>query len=187
MRRKIVANTIGIALAILLHSADALAFRVEESESRFYVTNGVAVLEMGDIYYTIAEIPTSAQQFEFLPTADTHPEFTNFTLGAPISKEEALAVIEQYYSHTAIDFSSIVVRDFRIAELGFAFWCSQTSLFGCLKREGRAGTWVEYEVNGGNKLGGKTGFSPSIRLIRKVVKKSTGMPPAIPQNPPKPF
>lgn len=161
-----------VAALILLTSISAMAFQVEESTSQFSISNGVAVLQVPGITYTIAEIPTSANRMESATTPDDYPGFGHLTTGADITRDEALGIVEQYYKHTAIDFNSIAIRDFRVGAPQFVFWCSNPSLFGCLNREGRAGVWVEFFVNGANRSGGMTGFARTIILIRKL----PGMP-----------
>lgn len=157
-----------VAALILLASISAMAFQVEESTSQFSISNGVAVLQVPGITYTIAEIPPSANRMESATTPDDYPGFGHLTTGSDIAKDEALGIVEQFYKHTAIDFSSIAIRDFRVGAPQFVFWCSNPSLFGCLNREGRAGTWVEFFVNGANRSGGMTGFFRTILLIRKL-------------------
>jgi len=160
------------AAFILLTSIGAAAFQVEESTSQFSISNGVAILAVPGTTYTIAEIPTSANRMESATTPDDYPGFGHLTTGADIAKDEALGIVEQYYKHIAIDFNSIVIKDFRVGAPQFVFWCSNPSLFGCLNREGRAGVWVEFFVNGANRSGGMTGFLRTILLIRKLPNKA---------------
>ena len=156
-----------IAAVMVSVASDVLAFQVEQSNSDFVITNGVAVLKVGDAIYTVADIPSEAPQIESTETLEQHQDF-KISTGIEIAKDEALGVIEQYYKHTAFDFSSIVIRDFKVGKRQYVFWCSNPWLFGCLNRQGRAGTWVEFSVNGANRNGGMSGFSRTIFLIRKT-------------------
>lgn len=159
------------AAAIILATSNSYAFKIEETKSKIYFINGVAVIQMNGLTFTVADIPSEAVQFESSVSNDLYPEI-KITLGLPITANEASSVVEQYYKHTAFDFGSIVIRDFRVGGQQYVFWCTNPWLFGCLERQARAGTWVEFDSNGANRNGGMTGFQRKILLIRKVGEES---------------
>ncbi len=151
----------------------ANSFEVEEDDFGKSTQVGMTqVIELKGQFYAFSPVPTIASQFKSSPDTSPYPEFAGkLFLGDPMTKEEALKVIEAYYRHNAIDFKSIVIRKFALGERQYVFWCSNPSALGCLNREGRAGNWVEFEVNGANRSGGMTGFTRTIFLIKKSAAK----------------
>jgi hypothetical protein len=159
-----------LALSLALAASNSTAFEVEKSpdDQSFLYVNQVPVVMIGTIAFSVFRIPEERAQFEVSTSTETHLELkAKLKLGEPVTKDEAIKVLEIYYRNTAFDFDSLKIRDIKIDTPRYAVWCSNPTIFGCLEWNGAAGTWVEYEVNGKNRSGGMTGYSKVIQLIRK--------------------
>lgn len=88
-------------------------------------------------------------------------------MGDDFSNEDAMKIVIEYFRSIAFDFDSIKLRNIQYGERQFFVWCSNPWLFGCLEYQIRAGKVVQFEVNGKNSDGGRTGFQNKTLLIRK--------------------
>lgn len=128
------------------------------------------MLAIGADHFTVVTVPAQAAQlelFERLPPEYVSPDTGTLDPGEPVSAEQVSLVLEAYYKDTAIDFDSIRIRNLKLGRLGYLVWCSNVTFLGCLNRELRAGTWVDFEVNGKNRQGGMTGFQSRTFVIRR--------------------
>lgn len=159
----------GLFFAALFSSTPTIAFEVEQPGALSGMHESVSIFKIGDATYTVTGIPNVADAFEtFEAPPPDHQEGTKgLTLGAVITHDEAIKVIEEYYRENAYDFDSIKIRKLQLGPLQFAAWCS-ARLFVCTNREFRSGNWVEFEVNGANRSGGMAGFQRQIFMIRKL-------------------
>lgn len=162
----------------------ACAFTVEAPAAASVVQRGaIVVVAYGSDYFSVVALPTQAAQLEFhavLPAAYTQGLTTPLNPGSAVSPDQVPIVLEAYFNDSAIDAASIRVRNLQIKERGYAAWCSSPTIFGCLNRELRAGTWVEFEVNGRNRQGGMTGYQPRIFMIRRIPMASQAPGPTSP-------
>lgn len=135
------------------------------------VTNfdGVTVININGASFSVADVPTVANQFSNTTTTETHSDLkAKLPLGELATREEVDAVIHAYYEKNAFESTSITVRGIIVGtKLSWAVWCNNPWLFGCLEWSGSGGTWVEFEVNGRNRSGGMTGYKRAIWMVRK--------------------
>lgn len=157
------------AFALAIAAAPSVAFEVEQSVALTGTHKNVSIFTINNTTFTVTQIPSVADSLE---TFETPPEnylegTKGLTLGNPITQDEAIKVIEEYYRQNAINFASIRVRKVNVSNPQYAAWCS-ARLFVCTDREFRSGNLVEFEINGGNQLGGMTGYQRQIFMIRKL-------------------
>jgi hypothetical protein len=164
----------------LFSAVPATAFEIERPGASSGMHENVSIFRINDATYTVTDIPNVADAFETFETPPTdYLEGTKgLTLGATITQDEAIKVIEEYYRENAFDFASIKIRKLTLGPLQFAAWCS-ARLFVCTNREFRSGNWVEFEVNGANRSGGMTGFKRQVFMIRKIPGEAAQPHPAI--------
>lgn len=168
MGAKLICAAVGLAVPLL-----AAALTVEEddaSKGKVIQRGKVTVVALAGNEYSLTEVPAQALQLEFFEQVpDKYRDAaTGLNTGEPVTKEQALAVLDADYRDSAFDYDSVRLRGLTVQRPGFVAWCSNISLFGCLNRELRAGTWVEFEANGRNRQGGMTGFQRRIVMIRRV-------------------
>ncbi len=146
------------------------AFEVEQPAAPAAIHDEVMVFKIGGATYTVTTLPIVAKKYEAFDTPPpAYAEVTSgLTLGSRITEEEAIKVIEAFYRENAIDFSTIRIRKFQLGALQYVAWCTDVFMFACTERQFRTGNLVEFEVNGGNRSGGMTGFERRIMMIRKV-------------------
>jgi hypothetical protein len=160
-----------ILLALLL------AIPLCSSAIEFEKADVVQITETGDTStimidgtaYLFWRIPDELLQFEASPDLPEKykAEMARIPIGDPVSLEDATKVIEAYYKKTAFEFDSLKVRKLAVIGGRYVTWCTDF-LVTCLSHAHRAGTWVEFEVNGKNRSGGMTGFEPVKILVTKV-------------------
>lgn len=162
-----------IASSILIFTAQAtLAVVIEEqtpSAPSISEVNGVTVIQLAGVSFSIADIPTVANRFENSTTTDTNADLKGkLPLGELATREEVLTVINAYYEKNAFDNASIAIRGLKVGTASsWSTWCANPWLLGCLEYRGAGGTWVEFEANGRNRSGGMTGFQRTIWMVRK--------------------
>ena len=159
-----------ITLAMFFIFGSVNAFEIEQPSARTGTDGPVTIFRINGFTFTLTDIPNSADRFEVFDTkpAEYEDGMKTLTLGKDVTQEEAARVIEEHYRENAFDFKSIKVRGLKILGPKFVAWCSSPSLFFCLERQFRSGTWIEFEVNGANRSGGLTGYQQQIFLIRKI-------------------
>lgn len=134
--------------------------------------NGITVVQIAGTDFSIAGVPTVANEFENSSTTDTHTELkAKLPRGELVSREEVQQVLSAYYEKNAFEINSVAIRNLKVATTtSWAIWCANPWLFGCLEYRGSGGTWVEFEANGRNRSGGMTGFQRNIWMVRKFRK-----------------
>jgi hypothetical protein len=156
-----------LLLAIPLCSS---AIEFEKSDDVQITQNGeTSTFVIDGTTYLFWLVPAELPQFEASadPPDKYKAEMARIPIGEPVTMEDATKVIEAYYKKTAFDFDSIKVRKLAVIGGRYLTWCTDY-LVTCLSRAHRAGTWIEFEVNGENRLGGMTGFEPVRILVTKV-------------------
>jgi hypothetical protein len=126
--------------------------------------------------FTLTEIPVQANAFRAfvdIPADFTKPKYkaamARLTLGDEVTREEVIAVLDAHFHEVAFDYDSVKLRKLQVGARRYVSWCAAPGLFGaCYDTQFRAGTWVEFEVNGKNRHGGMVGFERNIVLIRKL-------------------
>ncbi len=158
-----------IALVLAVAATSSLAFEVEQPGAQSGMHESVSIFKINDATYTVTGIPDAADAFETFetPPASYQEGTKGLTLGAPITQEEAIKVIEEFYRENAFDFATIRIRKINLGPPQYAAWCA-ARLFVCTNREFRSGNWVEFEVNGANRNGGMAGFKRQVFMIRKL-------------------
>lgn len=155
-----------LLLALLLTSNPANAFEVVKSSDATTVGSAVVVVA-GDDTFAITEIPGNASDIKGHKTIPDQFAKSNISSGLPASEEEILFALEEYFRKTAINFESIKLRNINVGQPQYVTWCDRYDFFMCSNTQIRAGTWVDFEVNGGNRSGGLTGFQRRFILVRK--------------------
>ncbi|MFZ5544020.1 MAG: hypothetical protein ACOZJZ_10715 [Pseudomonadota bacterium] len=158
------------ALAVPLLAAALTIEEDDASKGKVIQRGKVTVVALGGDEYSLTDVPVQAVQFEFFEQVPEkyRDAAAGLNTGEPVTKEQALAVLDADYRDSAFDYDSVRLRGLAVQRRGFVAWCSNISLFGCLNRELRAGTWVEFEANGRNRQGGMTGYQRRIVMIRRV-------------------
>jgi hypothetical protein len=144
----------------------------------------VAVVDMPDgSEYTVAAVPLEANSmktFIEIPAEFKKDKFKKslgmMSLSGQVTRDEAVRVLDGYLHEVAFDYDSVKLRKLVVSDPQYAAWCDNY-MFTCLSWQFRAGTWVEYEINGKNRGGGMTGFQRNVVLIRRAVAATTTPPP----------
>jgi hypothetical protein len=157
------------SVAFIISSTPCSAFEIVD-DTKIIEVGAASVIDVDSDLYAITAIPNKAAMLEGGKTLPQKFEPTSVTVGCPMSKKEAIKVMETYYRKNSFDFSSIQIRNINIGELQYVYWCDNPLLMLCTNWQIRAGMWIDYEVNGANQVGGKTGFHHTIKLIRKNPK-----------------
>ena len=163
---------------------------VDEQKDAARVTseNGIYTIQLPQGQsYTLTEIPTEATQpktFTVIPADFDKPKYRDviakMSLGDELTHDDAVAVLDAYLREVAFDYDSVKLRKLQVGARQYVAWCSNYA-FTCLDWQIRAGTWIEYEMNGKNRSGGMSGFERKVVVVRKVkaVEVSSGAPPPI--------
>lgn len=149
-----------------LASANCNALEIVDDADAVEVGAATVFVYKND-YFAVTEIPLSAPMLEVSKTKPEVANETNVKPGCPVSKEEVISILDLWYKKFAFDYQRIQLRSIKIGSPSFVIWCDSPLLFMCSNWQIRAGTWVEYEVNGPNRSAGMIGFQPKIKLIRK--------------------
>lgn len=144
-----------------------MAFEIVDDAAPVIAIGAASVISIADETYAITEIPLAAQDIESSLALPADFEGTKVTTGCPITRDEAIKVMETYFHKLAIDFSRVQVRNINLSDRQFITWCTSKIFFSCTEQQIRAGTWFDFEVNGPNISGGMTGFTKKIWLIRR--------------------
>ena len=163
------------AIFLLALAGSVNAFQIEsgDNDKSFATTaEGVAVMKLDGVTYTLADVPTIASGLEMSESPKSQPELVaKLNLGDPITPEEITKVLDWYFKNTAINYESIKLRNLKIDKPMYVIWCPDY-VFTCMSGwTGRAGTIISYEANGQNRSGGNSGFTRRIQTIRKVLPK----------------
>lgn len=151
----------------------AVEFEKQSSASFETLANGVSVIGFDGNVYAVSPMPDAAAKYKISPAKSDLEAFKDQDMdpGLELTEKEAQRVVEVLFENTAIDKESIRIRAFTIGKRVFAEWCDNFFI-ACANWQGRAGTYVTYEVNGRNRSGGMTGYEKQTILIRKRAAKN---------------
>jgi hypothetical protein len=174
-----------IAVALTL-PAVALCFEVEKSDGSSIAHDGdITTITAQGYRYQVWAVPSDAKQLEIF---DAVPEkyrgdFLRKPSGELMGSDEVAKVLEIYYRESAFDFDSMKIRNLAIPGLRYVSVCD-SFVVQCLTRTVRAGTFITYEVNSKNRLGGMTGFEGQqllITMLPATEETATTVPGRIPR------
>lgn len=155
--------------ALLAISSTSHAFEIDK-ESKSTEIGAASVIETDDQTYAVVEIPLVAPMVKSSTTKPPEADGTRVSPGCKMTEDEAMKVLELWFRRYSIDFESIKLRNTHVGDRQYVIWCHNPLFFICSDWQIRAGTWVEYEVNGKNRMGGMTGYQREIKAIRKSPK-----------------
>lgn len=95
--------------------------------------------------------------------------FARISTGDEIPRAEVINIIDAYFHETAFNYESMKVRKIDISWPKYIAGCSVPTILSlCAARTYLAGSFVTFESNGANRLGGMTGFRPNAWLVRRA-------------------
>jgi hypothetical protein len=146
----------------------ALSMVIEKSDNTSITTNGeTETITISGQKYLLWPVPKAGiETFVSIPPQYSGP-MQKLAPGEPMSEEELGKVLEIHYKNSAFDFDTFRVRNLVASGPRYIAFCVVSGPFAPCTHKFRAGTWIDLETNGKNRLGGMTGFEPASLLITK--------------------